>query len=182
MIQPPDSAASLGRLLSGVAARGPGLGYVCGLAAGLQDVAERVHCVYDGLSDVELADGEPLEVRAAIARVPRGGLSSEDWRRLVAATEAAALGAVTPPAVWAIWTQLAGTDEGSLVIASPGAGVLWSTLPYAPSEELIARAGVVLASSIGAFRLVLGILRPPGGMLLAGDGHEGLWGPLSWRV
>lgn len=119
--------------------------YVGALTGPLVVLDDQVRLIYAGLSDLNDASGDVLDIAGGVIGESRGGLSDAEYRRILAGRRAARRGGTTPAAVLAGWTAL--TEALDATAEAPGAATvrLRARVAYAPTSLWLRRArGVVL--------------------------------------
>lgn len=130
-------------LLPDVAARP--IDYLGTLLRPLVTLDDEVRLIYAGLTDLGDAVGDVLDLAGGVIGETRGGLSDDEYRRILAGRRAARSGGTTPARVLAGWIAL--TEGVDATAEAPGSSTvrLRARIDYAPTSLWLRRArGVVL--------------------------------------
>lgn len=143
----PDDADEATQALVADVAADP---YLTVLCRPLHALDERISILFAGLSDLTHASGATLDIAGDIEGEARGGLSDDEYRRLIAGRRVARAGGVTPAAVLRGWVAL--TEALDAELTEPGASSvhLIARVSYAPSSIWLRRARAVVRDLVGA--------------------------------
>lgn len=124
--------------------------YLTALVRPLGQIDDRVAALFSGLADLGDATGWVLDLAGDRVGEPRGGLSDNEYRRIIAGRRVAAVTGCTAPTVYAGWVAL--TESGEARLEQPGANtvLLTARVPYAPTTTWLQRAGLVVRDLVMA--------------------------------
>lgn len=147
---PVDWDQSLRELLPDVAANRDGFGFARSLFRPLSTLDDAVAQLYAGMVEIGDASELGLTIAGDLVGEPPGGLTTEEYRRIIAGRRVAVYGAVTAPRVLAGWRAVTGSTEVHLYTLEPATVLLTARVTFLPTSTYLVRAGSVVRDLVGA--------------------------------
>ncbi len=152
-----------GELLASFADKPQANAFFCAWSEVAQGLEDDIQAIEAG-RDIETAPIDQLRKYGDLYGCPQGGLTEDEYRRIIKALSIAVWGAIDPETIFLIWITMLGIDEsrGSMRVYTqnpaeippngtyftPPCILLRGTVPTAPSDELMDRYCKILKGSI----------------------------------
>lgn len=131
-------------ILPDVAANGQGLAWAALLYDPVMDIDDQVALMYAGLLELEDAAGVVLDLAGDRVGESRGGLSDQEFRRIIAGRQVAELRGIGRRRAYAGWVALTGSDAATMEDLGMASARFVAPVGWEPSDIWLSRAGEVV--------------------------------------
>lgn len=145
-----DWAEYAGGKLPDLCARDGGGEWFAALTAPLGPIDDQNALIYAAVVEIADANGAMLDLLGDFVNEPRGGLSGDEYRRLIAARRVARAGGVGIRRVWQAWQVLTAPSVPEIVEPGPASLYLRARIDWTPTQIWLRRAASVMRDVVGA--------------------------------